>query len=49
MAGGLVHWDDVEPRRLQHGHIDAWWQLLSRQAGSLGVAVNRIRVEPNRW
>lgn len=44
-----VHWDDVQPYRLQHGHIDAWWQLLSRQAGSLGIAVNRIRVEPNRW
>jgi uncharacterized cupin superfamily protein len=45
----VVHWDDVEPHRLQHGHIDAWWQLLSRQAGSLGIAVNRIRVEPDRW
>jgi uncharacterized cupin superfamily protein len=49
VAGGLVHWDDVEPYRLEHGHIDAWWQLLSRQAGSHGIAVNRIRVEPNRW
>jgi uncharacterized cupin superfamily protein len=45
----VVHWNDVEPYRLQHGHIDAWWQLLSRKAGSLGIAVNRIRVEPNRW
>jgi uncharacterized cupin superfamily protein len=45
----VVHWDDVEPYRLQHGHIDSWWQLLSRKAGSLGIAVNRIRVEPNRW
>ena len=45
----VVHWDDVEPFRLQHGHIDAWWQLLSRQAGSTGIAVNRIRVEPNKW
>ena len=45
----VVNWDDVEPYRLQHGHIDAWWQLLSRQAGSLSIAVNRIRVEPNRW
>jgi uncharacterized cupin superfamily protein len=45
----VVHWDDVQPYRLQHGHIDAWWQLLSRKAGSLGIAVNRIRVEPDRW
>ena len=45
----VVHWDDVEPFRLQHGHIDAWWQLLSRKAGSTGIAVNRIRVEPNKW
>lgn len=49
MPGGIVHWDDVQPYRLQHGHLDAWWQLLSRQAGSLGIAVNRVRVEPNCW
>ena len=23
----VLHWDDVQPYRLQHGHIDAWWQL----------------------
>lgn len=45
----VVHWDDVQPYRLQHGHIDAWWHLLSRQAGSLGIGVNRVRVEPERW
>jgi uncharacterized cupin superfamily protein len=45
----VVHWDDVQAHRVEHGHIDAWWQLISRQAGSLGIGVNRVRVEPNRW
>lgn len=45
----VVHWDDVRAYPLQHGHIASWWQLLSRQAGSQGIAVNRVRVEPERW
>jgi uncharacterized cupin superfamily protein len=42
----IVHWDDVEPRLLDHGHIRARWADLGRAAGSVGVGVRRILVEP---
>jgi uncharacterized cupin superfamily protein len=45
----VVHWDEVEPYRRQHGHIDSLWHPLSRRAGSLDVAVNLVRVAPERW
>jgi uncharacterized cupin superfamily protein len=45
----LAHWDDVEARKLQRGHIDSSWQFVGRAAGSIGVGVNRVRVEPDRW
>jgi uncharacterized cupin superfamily protein len=45
----VVHWDDVEAVPLQRGHIDSAWQFLGRAAGCLGVAVNRVRVQPDRW
>jgi uncharacterized cupin superfamily protein len=45
----VVHWDDVEAHPLQRGHIDSSWQFLGRAAGALGVGINRVRVEPNRW
>ena len=47
--GGLVHWDEVEPRRQEQGHLAASWQTLGRATGSVGVTVNRIQVDPNRW
>ena len=43
---GLVHWDDVEPQRRAKGEMDATWQRLGRAAGTRGVGVNRVRVEP---
>jgi uncharacterized cupin superfamily protein len=43
---GIVHWDDVEGRRRAKGEMDATWQPLARAAGSQGVGVNRVRVEP---
>jgi uncharacterized cupin superfamily protein len=43
---GIVHWDDVERRHRAKGEMDATWQLLAREAGSQGVGVNRVRVEP---
>lgn len=45
----VVHWDDVPAVPLQRGHIDSSWQFLGRAAGSRGVGVNRVRVEPNSW
>jgi uncharacterized cupin superfamily protein len=43
---GIVHWDDVERRHRAKGEMDATWQRLARAAGSQGVGVNRVRVEP---
>ena len=45
----VVHWDDVEPRRLEQGHLGGSWRFLGRAAGSKGVTVNRIQVDPGRW
>lgn len=45
----LVHWDDIEARKLERGHIESSWQFVGRAAGSVGVGVNRVRVEPGRW
>jgi uncharacterized cupin superfamily protein len=47
--GGLVHWDHVEPRRLEQGHLAGSWRMLGQAAGTVGVTVNRIEVDPNRW
>lgn len=47
--GGLVHWDDVEPRRQEKGHLAGSWRTLGYAAGSVGVTVNRIEVDPNHW
>jgi len=43
---GIAHWDEVEGRRRTKGEMDATWQLLGRAAGTQGVGVNRVRVEP---
>ena len=47
--GGVANWDDVEPRRGELGHIGGNWRNLGRAAGSLGVGVTRIDVDPGKW
>ena len=47
--GGLVHWDDVEPRRLEAGHLAGSWRMLGSAAGSVRATVNRIEIDPGRW
>jgi uncharacterized cupin superfamily protein len=49
VAGGLVHWDDVEPVRRDEGHLAASWRYLGRAAGAGHMTVNRIQIDPNRW
>lgn len=49
MKGGIAHWDDVEPRRGDAGHISGAWQNLGTAAGSVTVGVKRLRVDPGRW
>jgi uncharacterized cupin superfamily protein len=44
----LAHWDEVEAHRLEQGPMAATWQRLGDAAGSVGVGLNRVRVEPGR-
>jgi len=44
----LAHWDDVETYRRAKGEMDATWQRLGDAAGSQGVGLNRVRVEPGK-
>ena len=44
----VAHWDEVESHRRAKGEMDATWQLLGEAAGTRGVGVNRVRVEPAR-
>ncbi len=45
----LTHWDEVEPRRREAGHIAGTWRDLGTAAGTVGVGVERIDVDPGRW
>jgi len=45
---GLAHWDEVDVRRHEKGEMAATWRLLGRAAGTVGVGVNRVRIEPGR-
>jgi uncharacterized cupin superfamily protein len=45
----IAHWDDVPVRRPSAGHLRAGWRDLGRAAGSVGVGVRRIEVEPGFW
>lgn len=45
----LAHWDEAMARRREFGHIAGTWTDLGTAAGSLGVGVNRIQVEPGKW
>jgi len=44
----VAHWDEVEGSRRSRGEMDATWQRLGDAAGTRGVGVNRVRVEPGR-
>jgi uncharacterized cupin superfamily protein len=45
---GIAHWDEVEFHRRAKGEMAASWQWLGNAAGTRGVGVNRVRVEPGR-
>ena len=45
---GLAHWDEVEGHRAAKGEMDAVWQRLGAAAGTKGVGLNRVRVEPGK-
>lgn len=44
----VAHWDDVDSHRRAKGEMDALWQRLGDAAGTQGVGVNRVRVEPGK-
>jgi uncharacterized cupin superfamily protein len=44
-----AHWDDVEPRRRERGHIAGSWRDLGEAAGSVAVGAQRIQVDPGMW
>jgi uncharacterized cupin superfamily protein len=45
----VAHWDAVEPARREAGHIRGSWRDLGRAAGSRGVGVKLIDVDPAKW
>lgn len=45
----VAHWDDVEGRRREAGHIGGTWRDLGTAAGTAGVGVQRIDVDPGKW
>ena len=42
----LAHWDEVEKVERDHGAVRACWTFLGEAAGSVGVGVRRIELEP---
>jgi uncharacterized cupin superfamily protein len=45
----LVHWDDVEPRRREVGHLAVTTRDLGSAAGTVAVGVTRWEVDPGKW
>lgn len=45
----VAHWDDVEPRRRERGHIAGSWRDLGEAAGSVTVGLQRVQVDPGMW
>jgi uncharacterized cupin superfamily protein len=44
----IRHWDEVEPRRRERGHIAGEWQGLTGD-GTVQTGVSRVRVDPGKW
>ncbi len=54
MEGGVlkepfVHWDEVAEERRVAGHIAGSWRRLAAAAGSVGIGLSRIEVDPGMW
>jgi uncharacterized cupin superfamily protein len=45
----MVHWDEVEGRRAEMGHLAARWTDLGTAAETRTVGVKRIQIDPGRW
>jgi uncharacterized cupin superfamily protein len=47
-VSGIAHWDEVPSNRREKGEMAAEWQTLGNAAGTVGVGVNRVRIDPRR-
>ena len=45
----IAHWDDVEGRRSELGHLGAVWRDLGRAAGTVTVGLKRLEIDPGKW
>jgi uncharacterized cupin superfamily protein len=45
----VAHWDEVEASRREAGHIGGSWRDLGRAAGTRGVGVKLVDVDPRKW
>ena len=45
----LAHWDKVEGRRREAGHVAGTWFDLGTAAGTVAVGLKRITVDPGKW
>jgi uncharacterized cupin superfamily protein len=45
----LAHWDEVEGYRRAAGHLAGTWFDLGSAAGTVGVGLKRIQVDPGKW
>jgi uncharacterized cupin superfamily protein len=45
----VTHWDEVEAIRREAGHIGGSWRDLGRAAGTRGVGVKLVEVDPGKW
>jgi uncharacterized cupin superfamily protein len=45
----LAHWDEVEPRRRETGHMAGTWFDLGSSAGSYYAGLKRIQVDAGNW
>jgi uncharacterized cupin superfamily protein len=45
----LAHWDEVEGRSRELGHLGGTWTNLGRAAGTVAAGVTRIQLPPGMW
>jgi uncharacterized cupin superfamily protein len=45
----VAHWDEVEGFRRETGHLAGTWFDLGSAAGTAGVGLKRIQVDPGKW
>jgi uncharacterized cupin superfamily protein len=49
MSAHVVHWDEIEARPRQAGHIEGELRMISDAAGSVGIGAKHWRVPPGKW